>query len=105
MDGTAQIRTLAYPRAGANPLRYTGQLWRLTCTLAQRMLRNFRISLRQLAKSPAFALTAILTLALGIGANTAIFSLLDQALLRTLPVEHPEQLVTLQDTTTHENWR
>ncbi len=47
-------------------------------------------------KSPGFTAVAILTLALGIGANTAIFTLLDQALLRTLPVSHPEQLVRLR---------
>lgn len=64
------------------------------------IVQNLRVALRQLRHSPAFALTAILTLALGIGANTAIFSLLDQALLRTLPVRDPGQLVTLQDTGT-----
>jgi predicted permease len=62
------------------------------------MLQDFRYALRQLRKSPAFALVAILTLALGIGANTAIFTLLDQALLRELPVSHPEQLVRLRYT-------
>ncbi len=60
------------------------------------MLQDLRYALRQLRKSPAFALVAIVTLALGIGANTAIFTLLDQALLRELPVSHPEQLVRLQ---------
>jgi putative ABC transport system permease protein len=60
------------------------------------MLQDLRFALRQLRKSPAFAVVAILTLALGIGANTAIFTLLDQALLRQLPVSHPEQLVRLQ---------
>ncbi len=60
------------------------------------MLQDLRFALRQLRKSPAFAIVAIVTLALGIGANTAIFTLLDQALLRQLPVSHPEQLVRLQ---------
>ena len=62
------------------------------------MLDDLKFALRQLKKSPGFAVTAILTLALGIGANTAIFSLLDQALLRSLPVRDPQQLVLLEAT-------
>jgi putative ABC transport system permease protein len=62
------------------------------------ILQDLRFALRQLRRSPAFAVTAILTLALGIGANTAIFSLLDQALLRSLPVRDPKQLVVLKGT-------
>jgi putative ABC transport system permease protein len=58
--------------------------------------QDFRYALRQLAKSPGFAAVAIVTLALGIGANTAIFSLLDQALLRRLPVKEADRLVILQ---------
>ena len=59
---------------------------------------DLRFALRQLRRNPGFAVTAILTLALGIGANTAIFSLLDQALLRSLPVHDPASLVVLQNT-------
>ncbi len=62
------------------------------------MFDDLKFAFRQLRKSPAFAITAILTLALGIGANTAIFSLLDQALLRSLPVRDPRQLVLLEAT-------
>ncbi|HYU79556.1 MAG TPA: ABC transporter permease, partial [Vicinamibacterales bacterium] len=56
---------------------------------------NLRLAIRGLLRSPLFAIVAILSLALGIGANTAIFTLVDQILLRKLPVPHPEQLVML----------
>ena len=60
------------------------------------LLQDLRYALRQLQKSPGFATVTILTLALGIGANTAIFSLLDQALLRSLPVKDADRLVILK---------
>ncbi len=56
---------------------------------------DLRLALRGLRRSPLFATVAILSLALGIGANTAIFTLIDQILLRKLPVVQPEQLVML----------
>jgi predicted permease len=55
-------------------------------------LRDLRHAFRLLSRSPAFTLVAVLSLALGVGANTAIFTLLDQMVLRRLPVKHPEQL-------------
>lgn len=60
------------------------------------MLGDLRYALRQLRKSPGFAVTAIVTLALGIGATTAIFTMFDQVLLRVLPVEKPQELVRLR---------
>jgi putative ABC transport system permease protein len=60
-----------------------------------RFANDFRFALRQIRRSPGFAVTAIVTLALAIGANTAIFTLLSQALLRALPVKDPSQLVVL----------
>jgi predicted permease len=60
------------------------------------MLHDLRFGLRMLAKAPGFTAVAVLSLAFGIGANTAIFTLIDAVLLRTLPVHEPEELVLLR---------
>ena len=66
-------------------------------TRLEQFAQDFRYGLRSLRKSPLFTAVAVLTLALGIGANTAIFSLMDQVLLQLLPVKHPERLVLLTE--------
>ena len=58
---------------------------------------EIRYALRALAKSPVFAAVAVLSLAMGIGANTAVFSMLDHVLLRMLPVQNPEELAQLSE--------
>ncbi len=67
-----------------------GTLW------AETLVQDVRLALRGLKKSPGFTATVICTLALGIGANSAIFQLLDAVRLRSLPVKNPQELVTVQ---------
>ena len=66
--------------------------------------QDLKLALRVFWKHPGFAAIVILTLALGSGANTAIFTLLDQVMLRMLPVERPERLVVLSGPGPFSGW-
>jgi len=67
--------------------------------------QDFKLALRLFSKSPVFTAIVVVTLALGTGANTAIFTLLDQVMLRPLPVERPERLVVLHAPGPDAGWR
>src|ERR1700739_895686 len=67
-------------------------------------ISDLKLVFRKLRKSPGFAATAVLMLAFGIGATTAIFSIVDGVLLRPLPFPHPEGLVTLGDQVSGTDW-
>src|SRR5215472_12035282 len=66
-----------------------------------RIWADIRFAFRNLRRSPLFTFVAVASLALGIGANTAIFTLMDQLMLRLLPVRNPDQLVMIWSTGPH----
>jgi predicted permease len=101
-EGMASGSSEAAARRAARRAFGTPELAKERCRDARRvglvedLVKDLAFALRLLRRSPAFALTAVLSLALGIGANTAIFSLVDAVLLRSLPVERPHELVFVQ---------
>jgi predicted permease len=105
-----KVRSVAEPEAAYREARReAGGVDRVTQGVREirigasldRLAQDIRYGIRTLAKNPAFSLVAVTTLALGIGANTAMFSLLDQVVLRLLPVSRPEQLVIVAERGNH----
>ena len=88
---TAALRAMGGVEQRKEQMRDTRRV-----SLIENLLRDLRMALRQLRKQPGFTFTAIASLALGIGANTAIFQLLNALSLRTLPVRAPHELVELR---------
>ncbi|MGH7649722.1 MAG: permease prefix domain 1-containing protein [Gemmatimonadaceae bacterium] len=96
MSHDAALRRARIEFGGIEQMKEASRDMRGTARL-ESIARDLRYALRSLETRPAFTLTVVATLALGIGANTAIFTLVDALLLRPLPVSHPEQLAIVGD--------
>ncbi len=96
--GEDEARRRAYLKFG-NPTRVREETWKMNSIASfESLLRNVRYAWRVLRRNPGYALLAILTLGLGIGANTAIFTVINGVLLRPLPYAHAGQIVHLDQT-------
>ncbi|HET7374972.1 MAG TPA: ABC transporter permease, partial [Gemmatimonadaceae bacterium] len=96
MRHEAALRRARLEFGGVEQIKAVSRDMRGTARI-ESIVRDLRYAIRSLKGRPAFTLTVIATLALGIGANTAIFTLVDALVLRPLPVPHPEQLAIVSD--------
>src|SRR5947208_11750829 len=87
-------------RCGKRPDSRSLPPWRSLCGWSESMLKDLSYALRALRRSPGFAVAAVLSLALGLGANTALFSAVDAVLLRPLPYPDPDRLTLVWSSAT-----
>jgi len=91
VEHVLESATLCAPPSASSPLPRSLRLLPITPNM-ERLIADLRVAFRRARKRIGFTIVAVLSLALGIGANTAIFSLVDAVLLRRTPVPHPEKI-------------
>src|SRR5256885_5923419 len=91
--------TKAEHAAGREPVRHSSfvNFSSFAIRISSLTMNDLKFAFRQLLKNPCFTAVAVLTLALGIGANTAVFSVINATLLRPFPYDNPERLIILQE--------